>query len=333
MGLYPFITSTLVGDFKGVVLETKLVRMVVIPDYGARIISLIYKPTETDFCWRHPDTPIKKPEYKIEYENVSGFFDCIPTCESCTFKGRTLPPLGDVALKPWKLINKEKNAKSLTITMKRVCDAYPISVRKSISLSNTESTIDINYTVQNLSNETLEYHYSGHNTLSINPYCRIILPHEVSTLRIGAIATDRLGKTGEKVSWPIAKDKHQENVDLSKVGTPCDKTAENLYTEKLKETWCAVINEAKKEAISFLFSSQTLPYILLWLNYGGWRDYYHIALEPCSGRPDNLKLAVDEWKNYAALEPKGKALLHQRIILKHNINHIEKITLDEGVIE
>lgn len=333
MGLFPSIASTLVGEFKGIILETDLIRMIVTPGYGARIISLIYKPTETEFCWHCPDTPIRKPEYKVEYENVSGFFDCIPTCEPCIFKGAKLPPLGDAALEPWELIRKEENNKSLVIEMRRVCCTYPISISKSISLSANTPIIDVNYVVQNLSDETLEYHYSGHNTLSVNPYYRIVLPQEVSTLRIGATVSDRLGKMGDEIPWPITKDKDQRDVDLSKVGKPCDKTGENLYTGKLKDAWCAAINEARKEVIGFLFSTQTLPYILLWLNYGGWRGYYHIALEPCSGRPDNLQLAVNEWKNYATLKPRGRASWSQRIILKHDISHVEKITRDGEIIE
>ncbi|HUK51099.1 MAG TPA: hypothetical protein VLV18_08680 [Terriglobales bacterium] len=34
---------------------------------------------------------------------------------------------------------------------------------------------------------------------------------------------------------------------------------------------------------------------------------YHFALEPSSGRPDNLDLAVNQWKNFAKLGAKQKS--------------------------
>jgi len=67
----------------------------------------------------------------------------------------------------------------------------------------------------------------------------------------------------------ITKDRYGKTVDLSHVGTPCDGTAENLYTPRLNQSQCAAINEARGEAIGFLFSARSLPYVLLWLNYRG----------------------------------------------------------------
>jgi galactose mutarotase-like enzyme len=327
------IKPTLVGGLSGIILENEKLRLVVMPEFGARIISLIYKPTETEFAWHCTDVPIGRPSYQIEYENVSGFFDCVPTCETCTFKGRKLPPLGDVASEPWDLIEKKKNGNTITIRMEKRCASYPLLIRKKVSMSETNPAVYLDYELFNLSNEEIEFHYSGHNTMPTNPHFKIVLPPEVSSLKVGTCATDRLGSTGDEISWPITKDKSGKAVDLSRAGTPCDGTAENLYTPKLKNSWCAAVNEARREAISFLFSAQILPYILLWLNYGGWRGYYHIALEPCTGRPDNLETAVNNWKNYAVLKPREKKLWSQIINIAHNIRHIEKVTVDDGIVQ
>jgi nucleoside-diphosphate-sugar epimerase len=56
---------------------------------------------------------------------------------------------------------------------------------------------------------------------------------------------------------------------------------------------------------------------------------YFAALEPVTGRPDNLEVAVNEWKDYAVLKPHERTTWTQRIILAHNIKHIEKIENDE----
>jgi len=36
---------------KGFILENEKIRLVLMPEFGARILSLIYKPTETEFVW------------------------------------------------------------------------------------------------------------------------------------------------------------------------------------------------------------------------------------------------------------------------------------------
>jgi hypothetical protein len=43
-----------------------------------------------------------RPTYKPEFEDMSGFFDCLPTCEACTFKKWQLPIYGEVAVNQWK---------------------------------------------------------------------------------------------------------------------------------------------------------------------------------------------------------------------------------------
>lgn len=318
---------------KGLVLENEKVRVVLMPEFGARILSIIYKPTETEFVWHNPRVPIMKPTYRPEFEDMSGLFDCVPTCESCTFKRWKLPMYGEVASEPWRLVRTEKRSRSTTVKMQRKCEVYPLIFHKAITITKDEPALKLDYKLTNLSDERLEYHYSGHNTLRINPNYRIILPHEVAKLKRGMAVTERLGILGEEIAWPVTTDRSGKTVDLSKVGQPCDGTGENLYTSKLTESWCAAFNESRKEAIGFSFQAKILPYLLVWINWGGYLGYYHMALEPSTGRPDNLQVAVNEWKNFAALEPRAEVSWTTKIFLSHNVKHVERVTQEEGIIQ
>jgi hypothetical protein len=40
------------------------------------------------------------------------------------------------------------------------------------------------------------------------------------------------------------------------------------------------------------FDRAQLPYLWLFLSYGGWRDVYTAVLEPCTNVPKDLKEAV-----------------------------------------
>jgi hypothetical protein len=327
------VVSTSVGGMKGLVLENEKLRIVLMPEFGARILSIIYKPTETEFVWHNPRVPVMKPTYKPEFEDMSGLFDCVPTCEACTFKTWKLPVYGEVASEPWRLLGNEKKAQSITVRLQRKCAVYPLLVHKSVTITKNEPTIELNYRLVNLSNENLEYHYSGHNTLLINPSYRIVLPPEVTTLKRGMAVTDRLGNAGDQIPWPITNDRDGKKVNLSIVGQPNEGTGENLYSDALQESWCAALNESRREVIGFSFDAKILPYLLIWINWGGYLGHYHMALEPSTGRPDNLDVAVNQWKNYATLEARSDVSWTTKIFLKHAITHIDRITSEEGIIE
>ena len=61
--------------------------------------------------------------------------------------------------------------------------------------------------------------------------------------------------------------------------------------------------------------------------------YYHIALEPSTGRPDNLDVAVNQWKNYASLEPKADVSWTTKIFRSDNVKRLRSMTAEEGIIE
>jgi galactose mutarotase-like enzyme len=318
---------------KGVVLENQKLRLVLMPEFGARILSIIYKPTETEFVWHNPRVPVMRPTYKPEFEDMSGLFDCVPTCEGCTFKTWKLPFYGEVASEPWRLLGVGRKSGSITVRLQRKCAVYPLMIHKAVRIAKNEPSVELKYRLVNLSNQRLEYHYSGHNTLLINPNYRIVLPPEVTSLKLGMAVNNRLGNAGEQVSWPITTDSTGKSVDLSKVGQPNEGTGENLYSNALRESWCAALNESRREAIGFSFDARILPYLLIWINWGGYLGYYHMALEPSTGRPDNLAVAVNEWKNYATLEAGSDVSWTTKIFIKHEIKRVKRVDAQKGIEE
>ena len=174
----PSLKKTVVGGMSALILENRQVRVVVIPEMGGRILSLIYKPTETEFAWHNPNIPIQKPKKEIEFEDVSGLFECFPTTDACTFKGRALPGGGEVAFDPWNLHRIEKTPNSINVKMKITCKIYPFSIQKQISLNDTDPVVGLRIEIRNVSNESLEYHFTHHNTLQASPNDRIVLPQK-----------------------------------------------------------------------------------------------------------------------------------------------------------
>jgi hypothetical protein len=101
----------------------------------------------------------------------------------------------------------------------------------------------------------------------------------------------------------------------------------------LKESWAVAFNESRKEAIGFSFQADVLPYILVWINWGGYLGHYHIALEPSSGRPDNLDVAVNQWKNYSVMDAKAEVTWTTKVFLNSNVKNVARVSAEEGIIQ
>jgi len=52
-----------------------------------------------------------------------------------------------------------------------------------------------------------------------------------------------------------------------------------------------------------------------------------------TGRPDKLEVAVNQWKNYAVMEPEAEVTWTTKVFLNHNVKNVEKISAQEEIIQ
>jgi hypothetical protein len=67
---------------------------------------------------------------------------------------------------------------------------------------------------------------------------------------------------------------------------------EFVYVSDLPEPWCGVQDTRKNASIRMSFDGRALPFVWLFLTYGGWRNAYTAVLEPCTNMPKDLSEAV-----------------------------------------
>ena len=67
---------------------------------------------------------------------------------------------------------------------------------------------------------------------------------------------------------------------------------EFVYVRGLPAAWCGVDNEASRASLRMHWERERLPYLWLFITYGGWRDAYTVVLEPCTNLPKDLHEAV-----------------------------------------
>jgi hypothetical protein len=135
--------------------------------------------------------------------------------------------------------------------------------------------------------------YACHPLFAISVGDLISLPNEVQELRLDFSRGNRLADSGTTVSWPES----QSGIRLDIAGSPASGIAEMFYTARLSEGCCGIYRSATGQRLDVFFDPQRLPYLGLWLCYGGWPDggsgprQYAVALEPTTSGCNTLSEA------------------------------------------
>ena len=287
------------GSFDTLVLENSTMRVEVIPELGGKIASLVRKETGREFLLQppEPERGYRRPSGNASFEDydTSGFDECIPTVSACRypekpFAGQCLPDHGDVWSMPWKV-----NSTADEIMLEAQGSSLPFLFRRRMKLDG--NTLLLNYEITNLSDAELRSLWSAHPLLSVEPGAKILLPAEVRELQVNWSHDGKLGKGGNVCTWPAATDRFGNKINIGKVAEPTAGTADKLFTPRLSEGFCALFYPGTNESLAFRFDPHLVPYVGLWMCYGGWptnrsAKHFTVALEPCTGRPDSLEDAI-----------------------------------------
>src|SRR5262245_37293620 len=87
-------------------LASEQVELAVVPELGARIISLRDRRTGRDWLW-HPAGGLKlfrnQPGDRFETSPLAGIDECFPTVVPCQHQGRALPDHGELWTAAWEV--------------------------------------------------------------------------------------------------------------------------------------------------------------------------------------------------------------------------------------
>jgi hypothetical protein len=272
------------SDLNVLKLENEWFAVSVLPEVGAKILSLYDKAGKRQILWENPR--IRPQIYPIDanFDNYwcGGWDDAYPTADACVHAGEPFPNLGELRSLQWQV--EEHSREKTTLT------AYgpisPIHATKSVWL--TGQVLHMSFAIKSLSPNMLDFMWGTHPAFAIEAGTRLIIPAGASI--VAQSSHESLGAPGDEYNWP-----HINRTDMSVVpdfsaGINC-----GHYATELEDGWFAV--ETKGKGILYEFPLETCPYLWMWLVYGGWRGYYHAVIEPWTGYPVNLAQAVQEGRH------------------------------------
>ena len=280
------------------ILQNDRLYVSVLAEEGGRVASLRSADTGLEFLLQpqHPRT-LAGHGFDVNFSQgfCAGVEECLPSVGACgsSTHGGPVPDHGDFWQLPWH-IEQESTAEKLQ--MHATGFSRPLQFRKQMELRG--SSLHIEYDVMNLSDRSTSFLYACHPLLAVDAGDRIVLPDEVSALRLYYSRDQRLGAPGDIVAWPLSAS--TPGVDLSRVLPYSAGTGDMLYTSRLRKGWCGIYRSSMQQGIILRFDTALLRYLGLWLCYGGWPDngvtplQYAVALEPTVAPCGTLQEAQEQ---------------------------------------
>jgi galactose mutarotase-like enzyme len=256
-----------IQGFKAYTLATQDLRITVVPELGARIISLKDLRTGREWLW-HP--AVKRNLFRnragdsFESSPLVGLDECLPTIAPCVWQQRKLPDHGEVWAAAWT-VDRDAWGRGLVRTNVGL-KISPLDFERTIELNENE--VRLRYRLENRSATEEHYLWAMHPLLRLQSGDKLELPFSTRALLNGAAGLNALNS--------------------SETTEDCEKT----FASPISDGWAAISNRETGDRLHFEWDSAENNTLGLWLNRGGWHGHHHFALEPANGKTDLLTVAA-----------------------------------------
>ncbi len=252
--------------FKVHTLQSEQVALAVVPELGARIISLKDLQTQREWLW-HPGESLElfknEPHDAFCDSPLAGMDECLPTISPCAWRGRKLPDHGEVWSGPWEadMGDWQNGILKTSIRLK----SLPFVFERTIALQECE--IRLNYKLSNVSGAEEPYLWAVHPLLRLMAGDQLELPGSTRRLLNGAAWVDDL------------------------VSAPTPQKCAKAFAYPVSEGWAVIKNDATGDRLEFVWDSLQNNSLGLWITRGGWHGHHHFAIEPSNADHDCLATA------------------------------------------
>ena len=135
---------------RAVVLENRMLRVIVLPEAGARIWQITHKPTDTEFLWNNPRTQPSRLPMNSRYDDVwsGGWDELFPNDETALIDGETYPDHGELWTGQWQAEPFTSGEKA-GVHLRFITPISAIAIEKTIELKRDSAQIAFRHVFRN----------------------------------------------------------------------------------------------------------------------------------------------------------------------------------------
>lgn len=285
------IYPTVYKDQPAITIESETICAQFLPSTGAKMASLIYKPKQYELLVQRPGEKYLLQPFDGDYVagECSGFDDMFPTIDTFFYdrfpwQGTKMADHGEVWSLPYAL---ELEDKRLHFTVHGV--RFPYRLEKRVSFTGT-GILHLDYQLTNLSPFDFDFVWAGHNMINLEEGVELFLPPGVQKITRTFAMGAETAQYGDVMDWPVGKLADGSLRDFRRIRPKSARSADKYYINgRMPEGWCGLKYPDSNFSMALSFPIETVPYLGVLPNEGGWQDIYNIFLEPCTGtfdRPD-----------------------------------------------
>jgi hypothetical protein len=276
-----------------VTIENDAVRMEVWPTLGGKVSSIVDKADKHELLFDFPDELPTEPQYDVPYSTAwyAGWDECFPGVAPGPYVGHpynavNVPDHGEL----WGIPTVAVPTKDGITT---VWAGLRFGYRLTRKLYLDGPTINARYTLVNLAPFPFRFVWAMHALMAWSPATtpvQIELP-KGTMMRFSHDASGR--ESNEWFTWPCCP---KPEVDFTRMSDLPGKDGWKLFSME-KITTPALVNfpsRGRRVEISYGSEDGLDAYWGIWINTGGWGGHHHFAVEPTTGRFDQLDRAVKD---------------------------------------
>lgn len=290
------------GYYKGIkcyTIENSELTLVLLPELGAKIASLFYKPQNFEVFFQPTNGSYQIAKYGEEFAkyDTSGADEMFPTIDVCCYpyegyKDILLPDHGELWSIPWDVSTTNRGIISKVNGIQ-----LPYIFKRNITLRG--STVHIDYLLINKGVKPLYGLWAFHGLTSCDESTKIYLDKTVQNV-INVHNSTLLGSVGTHHNYPNSFDIKGDIISLDRISPKTTNKTEKFYVKgPLNKGIASLTLNRGRILYTLVFPEQKVPYLGVWINEGGFKGEYNCALEPSTGLYDSLEIT----KEFNSIQP------------------------------
>ena len=256
---------------RAVVLENRLLRVVVLPEAGARIWQITHKPTDTDLLWNNPRMRPSRLPMNSRYDDVwsGGWDELFPNDEVALIDGEAYPDHGELWTGQWQA-EPFARGDEVGVHLRFVTPISAIAIEKTMVLRRDSAQIAFRHVFRNAGTAPFPFMWKLHPALAVTENHRIDFP----AMKVVPEPTSPGTLVGAPPSfdWPYMRRQDGSTVDLRRIPPADARQMYFFYGTEMQAGWCALTNTATRLACALVFDPAIFSHCWLFASYGGWRS-------------------------------------------------------------
>lgn len=277
------------------VLESDRIRTVVVPEMGAKIVSLVDKKKNTEWLIGPGKIPFQAVPYGAPFteQDMSGWDEMFPSIVACEYPGKgkhhgvPIPDHGEVWTLPWTHDPENRAQLELSVSGK----ALPYRLTRKMSFPAPD-TLKLTYELINQGSAPMPYLWAAHPQFLCGQKTQIVLPEQVQEVCNTLPAEWGWGEPETRFDWPEARDPDKRPQRIDQVGPPTLEKAWKFFTlpdERISQA--TLIRKPSNDYLRLTWDPNEIPYFGIWVDQGVFSHASVAAPEPSTGYYDSLETA------------------------------------------